>query len=47
MKTYRQAINNLLGIDIKQKGIRIEIESKKYNNDLNYQVEWANIKQNT
>jgi len=44
MKTYRQAINDLLGIDIKQKGNRIEIESKKYNSDLNYQVEWTKIK---
>ncbi len=47
MRTYRQAVNDLLGIDIKQKGISIKVESKKYNNDLNYQLQWTQIKQNT
>tara|TARA_R110000772_G_scaffold242810_1_gene355483 strand:- start:426 stop:551 length:126 start_codon:yes stop_codon:yes gene_type:complete len=37
MKTKRQALNNLLGISIKQKGIQIIVESKKYENDINFQ----------
>tara|TARA_R110002073_G_scaffold24811_1_gene83182 strand:- start:674 stop:802 length:129 start_codon:yes stop_codon:yes gene_type:complete len=42
MKTKRQALNNLLGISIKQKGIQIIVESKKYENDINFQksIKW-------
>tara|TARA_R110002153_G_scaffold16909_4_gene59274 strand:- start:1331 stop:1459 length:129 start_codon:yes stop_codon:yes gene_type:complete len=42
MKTKRQALNNLLGISIKQKGIQIMVESKKYQNDINFQksIKW-------
>jgi hypothetical protein len=42
MKTKRQALNNLLGISIKQKGIQIMVESKKYQKDINFQksIKW-------
>ena len=37
ISTKRKAINDLLGISIKDKKGFIKVDSKKYNNDINFQ----------